>query len=149
MMKVICSESLSESVETGNRIHQCLQKLTSFPSTEEEIDTLLASEPESIQERLRQLFKRTSEDDHLRPYFYVNEEDKVLNEISIITESGELKRPDRIVVKPDHVMIIDYKTGKEYQAKYEAQLAEYQSYMQKMGYQDVRTEILYIEGEKC
>lgn len=144
-MKVITSESISESVETGNRIHQCLQKLTSFPSTEEEINTLLESEPENIQERLRQLFKRTAEDANLRTYFYVNEEDRVLNEISIITESGELKRPDRIVIKPDHVMIIDYKTGKEYQAKYEAQLTEYQSYMQKMGYQDVRTEILYID----
>lgn len=148
-LKVIPSGSVSDFIDTGTRIHECLQKLISFPSSEEEINAVLDSEPENIQERLRFLFKRTAEDAHLRPYFYVNEEDKVLNEVSIITESGELKRPDRIIIKPDHVMIVDYKTGKEYQSKYEAQLAEYQSYMQKMGYQDVRTEILYIEGEKC
>lgn len=144
-MKVIPSGSVSESIDTGTRIHQCLQRLRSFPTTEEEINGIVQSEPENIQERLRWLFKRTAEDPQLKPYFYINEEDKVLNEVSIITDSGELKRPDRIVVKPDHVMIIDYKTGKEYQTKYEAQLAEYQSYMQKMGYNDVRTEILYVD----
>jgi RecB family exonuclease len=56
-----------------------------------------------------------------------------------------VRRPDRIVIKPDHVMIIDYKTGREYQAKYEAQLAEYQACLLEMGYKDVRTEILYID----
>lgn len=144
-MKVISSENVTESIDTGTRIHQCLQKLVSFPTTEEEIAAIVEPEPEGIRERLRMLFKHTAEDERLRPYFYINEEDTVLNEVTIITEKGEEKRPDRIVFKPDHVMIVDYKTGKEYQAKYEAQLAEYQSYMQKMGYRDVRTEILYVD----
>ena len=68
-----------------------------------------------------------------------------MNEVSIITESGDLKRPDRIVIKPDHVMIIDYKTGQEHRLKYEAQLSEYKNCMMKMGYEDVRTEILYLD----
>lgn len=144
-LKVISSEIGSESIDTGNRIHQCLQKLASFPTTEEEIAAIVETEPESIRERLRQLFKRTAEDPNLKPYFYLNEEDRVLNEVSIITESGEVRRPDRIILKPDHLMIVDYKTGKEHQAKYEAQLSEYQNCIRKMGYKDVRTEILYID----
>ena len=42
-------------------------------------------------------------------------------------------------------MIIDYKTGQEHKMQYEAQLSEYKNYMLKMGYKDVRTEILYLD----
>jgi RecB family exonuclease len=69
----------------------------------------------------------------------------VLNEAPIITDSGEVRRPDRIVIKPDHVMIIDYKTGKEHDATYKKQLTEYQKNIEKMGYRDVRWQIVYID----
>ena len=68
-----------------------------------------------------------------------------MNEAPIITENGKTKRPDRIVFKPDHVMIIDYKTGHEHKDEYKTQLAEYQRYLSQMGYKDVRTKILYID----
>ena len=99
----------------------------------------------SVKTFFTSLFERTASDERLRPYFYVEEGEKVLNEAAIITEKGEVRRPDRIVFKSDHVMIIDYKTGREYKDKYEAQLSEYKDCMEKMGYQDVRTEILYID----
>ena len=122
-----------------------MQKLTQFPSTEEERNTVTGGLPEEIRTRLHQLFERTEQDTHLRPYFYLSEGDQVLNEVTIITKNGEERRPDRVVLKPDHVMIIDYKTGREHRLKYEAQLKEYQECMQEMGYSDVRTEILYVD----
>ena len=134
----------TESQDTGTRIHEFLQKLTQFPSTEEERNTVTGGLPEEIRTRLHQLFEHTEQDTHLRPYFYLDDEDQVLNEVTIITKNGEERRPDRVVLKPDHVMIIDYKTGREHRLQYEAQLKEYQECMQEMGYSDVRTEILYI-----
>ena len=100
--------------------------------------------PEEIRTRLLQLFERTEQNSRLRPYFYLNDGDQVLNEVTILTKDGEERRPDRVVIKPDHVLIIDYKTGQEHRLQYEAQLKEYQECMQEIGYQDVRTEILYI-----
>lgn len=143
--KVILPDVRTESQDTGTRIHQFLQKLTVFPTSAEERMAVTQGEPAEIRERLHQLFDRTAQDATLRPYFYPEPEDQVLNEVSIITESGDLKRPDRIVIKPDHVMIIDYKTGQEHRLKYEAQLSEYKNCMMKMGYEDVRTEILYLD----
>lgn len=144
-IKVISTVVSTESQDMGTRIHHFLQKLTLFPTTLEEQLEITKDEPEEIRMRLLQLFDRTAEDPSLSPYFYPNPEDQVLNEVSIITELGDLKRPDRIVIKPDHVMIIDYKTGQEHKLQYESQLSEYKDYMLKMGYKDVRTEILYLE----
>jgi len=143
-MAVKSSETVSEAIDTGTHIHHFLQKLTQFPHTKEERDSLVAEEPDEIRERLLQLFERTEKDPVLHPYFYLDEGDRVLNEVPIIMENGGTLRPDRIVIKPDHVMIIDYKTGREYAAKYEAQLEEYAHCLREMGYPDVRKDILYI-----
>ena len=144
-LNVELSEDHTESQDTGTYIHNFLQKLTLFPITEEERMAVTATESEEIRNRLLQLFERTEKDPVLRPYFYLDEGDRVLNEVSVITADGNVRRPDRIVIKPDHVMIIDYKTGREYQKKYEEQLAEYRKCLIDMGYRDVRTEILYID----
>lgn len=144
-LKVVVPESETESSETGTHIHNFLQKLTFFPNSHEECEKLVEEEPEEIRLRLLQLFEQKTQEPRFRPYFYLDEGDRVLNEATIITENGKEKRPDRIVFKPDHVMIIDYKTGKKYENKYKAQLTEYQEYLQKMGFKDVRWEILYID----
>jgi ATP-dependent exoDNAse (exonuclease V) beta subunit len=144
-IKVLTQNANTQLQDIGTHIHQFLQKLTHFPLSEEERMETTKDEPEEIRNRLHQLFERTEQDSTLRPYFYPDATDRILNETSIITESGELKRPDRIVIKPDHVMIIDYKTGQEHRMKYEAQLSEYKHYVEQLGYKDVRTEILYID----
>ena len=143
-INVNLSATNTESQDLGTQIHEFLQKLTLFPATEEERDEVTSGLPEEIRTRLLQLFERTEQDSRLRPYFYLNDGDQVLNEVTILTKNGEERRPDRVVIKPDHVMIIDYKTGQEHRLQYEAQLKEYQECMQEMGYRDVRTEILYI-----
>ena len=143
-VNVNVSETNTESQDTGTYIHNFLQKLTLFPTSEEERNAVTNGLPEEIRSRLHQLFERTEQDSHLRPYFYLSEGDQVLNEVTILTKNGEERRPDRVVIKPDHVMIIDYKTGREYKDKYEKQLEEYRDCLIGMGYQDVRTEILYI-----
>ena len=144
-VNVNVSETNTESQDTGTYIHNFLQKLTLFPTTEEERNAVTIGLPEEIRTRLHQLFERTEQDSHLRLYFYLSEGDQVLNEVTILTKNGEERRPDRIVIKPDHVMIIDYKTGQEHRLKYEAQLEEYRDCLTGMGFKDVRTEILYID----
>ena len=143
-IKVGQTEVNTESQATGTRIHNFLQKLTLFPTLEEECNRVTIGEPEEIRARLFHLFEYTAQSPVFRPYFYLDKDDVVLNETTIITKEGVELRPDRVVIKPDHVMIIDYKTGREYKDKYEKQLEEYRNCLKEMGYKDVRTEILYI-----
>ena len=145
LLKTAQTEIVSESQSIGTHIHDFLQKLTLFPMTMEERLKEVEGEPEEIRERLLRLFELTAFDEQWRPYFYLNKGDHVLNEVSIITENGETRRPDRIVFKPDHLMVIDYKTGREHKPEYDKQLENYKKYLEKMGYQNVRTKILFID----
>lgn len=128
----------------GTEIHNALQKITCFPKSDEEIESLLSVHPEKLRDSLRNVFRQISHDEDLHQYFYPDDGDIVRNEAEMVTEDGEVKRPDKVVFKPDHVMVIDYKTGKEHPDVYEKQLSEYRSCLLKAGFQDVRSRILYL-----
>jgi ATP-dependent helicase/nuclease subunit A len=60
---------------------------------------------------------------------------RALNEVSYTTESGEVRRIDRLVEFADEVWVLDYKTGEEagdpvLAAQYQAQLQDYGAAMQ-------------------
>ena len=58
------------------------------------------------------------------------------------------KRPDRIVFYDDaHVEIIDYKFG-HYDKHYSSQVQEYIQLVRRMGYNDVRGFLCYIDQKK-
>jgi ATP-dependent helicase/nuclease subunit A len=69
---------------------------------------------------------------------------KVLKERDIITAEGQLRRPDRIMMKGSEVIIIDYKTGRSKLKAHERQMRDYIGLVRKMGYQDVTGWLCYI-----
>ncbi len=60
---------------------------------------------------------------------------QVLNEATILTPSGEMYRPDRVVLDGQKAIVVDYKFGDTENKKYIAQVREYMALMQGMGYQ--------------
>lgn len=142
--KFIITKEKDTASAIGTEIHEILQKYRSFPSSEQEIEETIALYSDSLRSSLKNIFTQILNNNELKSYFFVEDVDIVRNEVEIITEDGTLKRPDRVVFKPDHVMIIDYKTGKEHSEEYEKQISEYKSYIEHLGYKDVRTKILYL-----
>ena len=77
---------------------------------------------------------------------------KIINERAILMKkkdaegkiSIENKRPDRIVMVNDKVIIIDYKFGEE-NKKYKNQVKEYADLIKKMGYKNVEGYLWYVE----
>ncbi len=73
----------------------------------------------------------------------------VFTETDIILYSGEMRRPDRVVIYPDRVDIIDYKSGTEKVTEYHhAQVREYIQILRQMGYQNVNGYLWYINNNK-
>ncbi len=136
-----------EAKELGTEIHAALQKLVRFPETEAEIEKFVKGQPLSLRNKLRSIFMQIINNESLRPYFFVDATDIVMNEAEIILDDGTTKRPDRIVVKDDHVMIIDYKTGKKNDSLYRKQLENYKNLLENMGYKNVRWDILYLKTD--
>ena len=68
---------------------------------------------------------------------------KIKNEASI-QSSKTIKRPDRLMLKNDEIIIVDYKFGHKKEPKYHKQLIEYSNLIAKMGYKNIKAYIWYV-----
>lgn len=75
---------------------------------------------------------------------WYNGEAKVLNETEILLDKGISRRPDRIMIYPDEVVILDYKFGEKRQVSYLKQMRSYMRLVAQMGYKNVHGYIWYV-----
>ncbi|WP_108822742.1 exodeoxyribonuclease V subunit beta [Dysgonomonas sp. Marseille-P4361] len=69
---------------------------------------------------------------------------KVLNEVQILQPKGTFSRPDRVMIKGNEAIVIDYKFGEKEDKKYIRQVKYYSDQIRKMGYKNVKGYICYI-----
>ena len=68
---------------------------------------------------------------------------EVRNEVEIISETGALLRPDRVMLQGNTAIVVDYKTGKTSYG-HNRQIKMYTTALEKMGYSQVEGYIYYI-----
>jgi len=66
----------------------------------------------------------------------------ILNEQAILVDELTVIRPDKIILKEDETIIVDYKTGMP-SAKDEKQISNYKSTLESMGYPNVQCYLFY------
>ncbi len=69
---------------------------------------------------------------------------EIINEELILVRDEEAKRPDRILVKSDKLIVIDYKTGKE-KLQHQFQISNYNTILQEMYGLNVKSYLYYTE----
>ena len=67
-------------------------------------------------------------------------------EAEILSPGGHTFRPDRVIIRGEQAIVVDYKTGRTME-KYKTQLLQYGSSLEEMGYKEVRKYLLYLEPE--
>ena len=72
--------------------------------------------------------------------------DKVLCDQAFIDSSQEL-RPDRVMIKGDRAIILDYKFGTKHNNAYIVQVKKYIQLFKQMGYNDVSGYIWYAQDK--
>jgi ATP-dependent exoDNAse (exonuclease V) beta subunit len=149
-IKIAQKESLmwntqqQKAIEFGNILHEIL----SFVKTKDEIDLALtkaienglivASQRDEVEQTIQQVVNHSD----LQSYFAMG--NKILNEKTIIQKEGNLVKPDRMVLNANQeIYLLDYKTG-AHQAKYTAQLENYQNAIEKMGFKVTKKALVYI-----
>lgn len=70
---------------------------------------------------------------------------RILNEVDILFGKGLSKRPDRVMIKNDRVVVIDYKFGEIQDKRYPYQVRNYLELIRKMGYDKVDGYLWYVE----
>lgn len=69
---------------------------------------------------------------------------KILNESEIITDEGRIKRPDRIMIDSDRIIIVDYKFGQNEKSEYISQTREYAGLLKKLGYKNIEIYLWFV-----
>lgn len=73
---------------------------------------------------------------------------RILNEVDILEENKLPKRPDRVMITGDEVIVVDYKFGLQENDKYHTQVRDYMKLINQMGYKVVLGYIWYVELDK-
>jgi ATP-dependent helicase/nuclease subunit A len=69
---------------------------------------------------------------------------KVIAEQDILTPAGTLKRPDRVMLKDDRVIVVDYKFGRQQSPSHRSQVKKYTEMLKEMNYGEVKGFIWYV-----
>ncbi len=69
---------------------------------------------------------------------------KVIAEQDILTPAGILKRPDRVMLKDDQVIVVDYKFGRQQSTSHRSQVKKYTEMLKEMSYGEVKGFIWYV-----
>jgi ATP-dependent exoDNAse (exonuclease V) beta subunit len=76
---------------------------------------------------------------------WFNGSGEVINEAEILLPTGEIRRPDRLILFPERTVVVDYKFGsREFEMKHRKQVKEYKKLMGEMGYPGIRGYVWYI-----
>ncbi len=133
-----------KAIEYGNIIHEIL----SLIKTKEDIDLALTKAVEKgliISSQRKEVLKTINEIvNHKELELFFSNQNKILNEKTIIQKEGSIVKPDRMVLNNENeILLLDYKTG-SHQVKYQQQIENYQNAIEKMGFKVTKKALVYI-----
>lgn len=71
---------------------------------------------------------------------------RVLNEVDILFgKEGISRRPDRVMIAGDRVIVVDYKFGERQDKHHQSQVRNYMNLIRRMGYGKVEGHLWYVE----
>jgi ATP-dependent exoDNAse (exonuclease V) beta subunit len=137
------SDQQKNRISKGRILHSVFENII----IEQDIETAVRrAENEGIVsfseiDEIKQIISDSFKNPMVKNWF--SEENKVLNEVSILLPENVQKRPDRVILKDNEVHVIDYKFG-EQNPSYNDQVKEYCEILNQMGYIKVRGYIWYV-----
>ncbi|MBK9320252.1 MAG: PD-(D/E)XK nuclease family protein [Bacteroidetes bacterium] len=78
---------------------------------------------------------------------WTNEAFEIENEIEICDEKGLIHRPDKVLIKGDTAIVIDFKTGKK-EEQHKNQIKEYCRLIQSTGIKTVSAYLIYTTDKE-
>ncbi len=142
------NEDVLKAREYGILVHYILSKIKTIDDIELVIENAVLIGDISHQESLKIAtdIKNIVSLNTIAPYFKKGIE--VKNELEILTSSGNILRPDRVIVINNAATVIDYKTGKKNAHQYHAQMQDYEKALLDLGYLSVKKVLLYIHEQE-
>ncbi len=137
----------TEAMEWGNIFHYAIQFVLSISDIENALiktkQHFNLSEEKIVLVKL--LIESTCNNILISKYFTNN--NKVLNERSIVDSNGDIFRPDRIILQDNIAIVLDFKTGIAKEIHQE-QIYKYKNLITEIGFEKVKSFVVYVQLEK-
>lgn len=133
---------LSEEMQYGLEFHQLAAAIHHEKEIEQGIErgisegTISILNREKLAKDLREIFQNQAYLDLLKNAA------EILSEQNIIGTKGEMHRPDKIILKENETILLDFKTGLP-QVKHNKQIEDYRNCLEEMGYPNVCCYLYY------
>jgi ATP-dependent helicase/nuclease subunit A len=143
----IMAKEYMKKINFGTAAHKVMSYIKLPSDLEPAINKLFyagmlnAEAKDAIASQLKKIF----ENETLKKFF--TDEWQILSEREILFPDATALRPDRIMIKDKHAVILDFKTGKEKPAD-AAQIKHYADALEKLGYQPVEKYLVYLADGK-
>ena len=140
-------EDLSQERRFGNQLHLILSKVNTPNDLTKQMKALLLQgklENEMLKDLDELAKKALSNEEYLS---LINRGVKILNEQDILLDVNDIKRPDKLILTKDGVIIIDFKTGKQ-GIKDEQQVNNYAFALRELGYLTVEGYLFYLRDNE-
>jgi ATP-dependent helicase/nuclease subunit A len=137
----------AKAINYGVLVHRVLSTIKGIEDVQHAVEQLyfegLVNEEEKqhLEKEISQVLSKKE----IAEFF--SSEYKVMSEREIILPSGEMLRPDRVLIKDNAAIVIDFKTGKENKS-HEKQLIRYADVLLQMGYEPVTRYLVYLSDSK-
>jgi ATP-dependent exoDNAse (exonuclease V) beta subunit len=134
----------AERINRGTVMHKILEKIKTKRDVAGAVSQVVDSGLISVEDG-REIFAKIDRLLHEKPYSeWFSDHWRVLNERDILRVGASKHRPDRVMLKDNLAVIIDYKTG-EMADKDIRQMKGYLTDMKEMGYSSCEGNIWYLE----
>ncbi|MCX7636518.1 MAG: UvrD-helicase domain-containing protein [Cyclobacteriaceae bacterium] len=134
------SETLREE---GIRLHNILSRLQYADELPDLMERLIQEGALSQEEadKLKQKISSWLEDTLVKSWF--DRTWQVRTEVPVLLPGGDHKRIDRLVMRPNQTIVVDFKTGRPDQTADELQVREYMQLLSDMGMRNVKGYVFY------
>jgi len=139
-------EERDEALRTGNALHDLLARIDSLNQAETTLKDFITQRDDPFNRQIAQIARSVITHPELTSYFV--HYDKVENERSLLSQNGEILRPDRINFNLDgSLSILDYKTGSP-RDENNRQMSLYREALQDMGYRVKECLLIYASPQE-
>ena len=125
------------TVDLGILMHLWLSYIRTWDDAEPTLAKLIKqgqvtdNQAQEMRQQLQKLQALIARENH---HDWFSNQYTILSEQDIITPSGNMQRPDRVMISGKHAIVIDYKFGHEQPTSHLEQVRDYMSLLRQMGY---------------
>lgn len=138
----------------GTLMHRVFAAIHTPADIPTAVDTLIeeglldADSRQSLEEKVRTALQNPEAAPWFDGSWQVKAEQFLLLPPALHSSHGVSRRPDRVMIRPDATVVIDYKFGLQQKASYGKQVQTYVNLLASMNYPNVSGYIWYVDGER-